>query len=165
MKRVLLFMPFLLLIFSFGCVSQSSSEVVPDTIYIIYSPSCPHCHTLINYIDSLNLNIDVKKTTNGGDYVNFLKLHGINWDGGVPLTFSLLKNGTLITISGYPSSSQEKDGYFINMEYEKSMCERMGGSAVFINSTYKFCKLPNGMLLGNRYSIGYLINLIKRDLS
>lgn len=167
MKRWLLLLTFLALVMVCGCISENQTNeslVERDTIYIIYSPTCPHCHYLINYIESKSMNITVVKTTEGGKYVKFLESHGIKWDGGVPLLFVLLKNETLVVVNGYPTESQEKNGYFFGVDYEKSMCEKMSGKPFYENGEYKFCKLPNGMLLGNMYSVDYVIGLCEKDL-
>ena len=166
MKKLLLPV-LLLLVMSCGCISENQTNetfIEKDVVYIIFSPTCPHCHSLIDYVESKNTGLPIVKTTEGGKYVKFLESHGVKWDGGVPLLFVLLKNETLIAVNGYPAESQEKDGYFYGMDYEKSMCEKMNGEPFYENGEYKFCKLPNGMILGNKYSVDYVIELCEKDL-
>ncbi len=145
----------------------SSNFSIPNfsTIYLCYSETCPHCGHLTSYLETLNLKrTKIYKTKDSAfTYKCLLKL-GIRWDFGVPIVFAKTKNETIV-IQGYPSSSQEKDGYFLGKEIEKKICEQSKGTPFFDkNGNYLFCKLPNGIILGNRYAINYLINKCEREV-
>ncbi len=163
MKRLIIILLLSIVVLICGCISNSntnnSENITKINAYLIYGPTCPHCEHLIKYIGSRGL--EVVKTTNG-KYADYLKQFGFDWDGGVPLFFAILKNDTPIIIEGYPSSSQDKNGYFFGMEYETKMCKNLRGTPIYQNGTYRYCKLPNGALVGNKYSVDYLINSCKK---
>lgn len=132
-------------------------------IYLIYSPTCPHCGHLMEYLKNFEgeKNITIVKTTQTSKYFGILKKFNFTWDGGVPLLFAIVKNKTLIVIEGYPSERQDVNGYFLGKEKEQTLCKRINGKEVFENGKYKFCKLPNNIILGNKYAVDYLINTCK----
>ncbi len=150
-----------LLVFVSGCVGNEtveSQKSFASKVYLIHSPTCPHCKALIKYLDSTNFNVSIIKTTSG-EYGKYLEKYNFSWNGGVPLLFAILENNTLIAIQGYPTESQEKSGYFMGKEYEINLCDSLQGEKVFENGSYIFCKLPNGALLGNKYSVDFLLKL------
>jgi len=142
--------------------SNTSKNV--SVIYIAYSPSCPHCYHLLEYVSKLNLkNVSILTTQNGREVYALLKKYNYNWDFGVPIVFTEV-NGKLIIIKGYPSKEQDKEGYFIGEEYERKLCESLGGKKEMSNGKYLFCWVKNNEILGNKYAIDYLINLCEENL-
>ncbi len=155
-----------LLVFVSGCVGNEtveSQKSFASKVYLIQSPTCPHCKAIIKYLDSVDFNVSIIKTTSG-EYGKYLKKYNFSWNGGVPLLFAILENNTLIAIQGYPTESQEKNGYFIGKEYEMNMCNSLDGKMTFKNGEYQFCKLPNGVILGNKYAVDYLLELCEKNL-
>jgi len=136
-----------------------------NTVYLIYSPFCPHCHHMMEYLHEIAEKYEIKVVeTMNTTYVLYLKeKFNFTWDGGVPLLFAVLKNDTLIAIEGYPSVSQDVDGYFLGKEREQEICRYSGGESIYENGDYKFCKLPNGVILGNKYAINYLFAICKNE--
>ena len=100
------------------------------------------------------------KTQNGKEAFETLSKYGIAWDGGVPLLYAVV-NESVIAVEGFPSASQMKEGYFLGKEYEENLCNRLGGKAFYSNGTYLFCKMPTGLLLGNVYSVNYLLEKVE----
>ncbi|OYT42494.1 MAG: hypothetical protein B6U78_01180 [Candidatus Aenigmarchaeota archaeon ex4484_224] len=135
-----------------------------STIYLIYSSSCPHCHHLIETLQSLDLKgVSIIQSMNGKEAFYCLNQRNFTWNFGVPIVFALV-NDKLIVIEGYPSSSQDVNGYFLGKEKEESFCKSMNGNPIYDNSgNYLFCKLPDGTILGNKYAIEYLIDLCKKN--
>lgn len=126
-------------------------------VYLVYSPSCPHCHALINYLKGREEGLRVVTTTDGAWAARVLGKYGLNWNGGVPVLFAV--SGSEITaIQGFPAGSQDKGGYFMGLEYEKALCESGSGTPVLNGSEYLYCRQADGFLLGNRFSVDYLIN-------
>ncbi len=149
-----------------GCVGNTTiSEdygIYESKVYLIYSPTCPHCKALIKYIDNTNVNVSIIKTRDG-KYGSYLKQFNFSWNGAVPLLFGILKNNTAIIIQGYPSEGQEKNGYFMGMEYEIKICENLNGEKIYENGKYLFCKLPTGVIMGNKYAVDYLLKICERE--
>ncbi|GEM_PF-1594508 len=136
-----------------------------NTIYLIYSPVCPHCHHMREYLHEMakEHGIRVVETMNTS-YALYLKEEfNFTWDGGVPLLFAVLKNNTLVAIEGYPSTSQDVNGYFLGKEKEQEFCKHWGGEGVYEDGEYKFCKLPNGVIVGNKYAVDYLVRVCKSE--
>ncbi len=130
-----------------------------NTVYLIYSPVCPHCQHMKEYLHETakEHGIRVVETMNAS-YALYLKEEfNFTWDGGVPLLFAVLKNGTLIAIEGYPSASQDVNGYFLGKEREQEICKRWGGEGIYEHGEYKFCRLPSGLIIGNKYAVDYLV--------
>ncbi len=153
-----------------GCVNNqisdntsSPSSLASSTVYLIYSPTCPHCHELRKYLASVNTNVKIVETTEAGKFYRKLKQLGVEWDGGVPLLFAVLKNNTVIAIEGYPAAQQEVNGYFLGREKEIEICNSLKGRSVYIGGEYKFCILPSGIILGNRYAVDYLLEICGRE--
>lgn len=137
-----------------NCILELTNQ---STLYLIYSPSCPHCHALIEYLDTIKTQAFIFKTTQFY-YATCLENLGLKWNGGVPLLFGILENNSIIAIQGYPTSSQEVNGYFLGMEKEIEICENANGEKVYSkDGKYLFCRLPNGFILGNKYAVDYLI--------
>jgi len=123
-------------------------------IYLVFSPTCPHCENLMNFLEKERIGVEsipIEKFYVIGVYKN---LSG--YFNGVPFVFAKVNN-TIIIIKGYPSKGQEKNGYFLGKEFEEDFCKKTNGTPVYINNTYAFCKLSENVLLGNRYSILWLI--------
>ena len=123
-------------------------------IYVVYSPTCPHCKNLFSFLDREG--IDVKKVSI--EEFSTMKIFNnlSTYFRGVPFVFARV-NDTILIISGYPSSKQEKDGYFLGKDYEEGLCKEMNGTPIHINDTYSFCELSKNVFLGNKYSILWLI--------
>jgi len=169
MRKVYFLFIFALVLFS-ACIMQEEKnqntnqihENKENVVYLIYSPACPHCHAMIEYLKNYENEIKIVKTTQPKKYLSYLyKNFNFSWDGGVPLLFGIVENKTLIVIQGYPAKGQEKNGYFLGKEKEQKICENMNGEKIMINGDYKFCELPTGVILGNKYAIDYLINTCK----
>lgn len=119
---------------------------------IAYSASCPHCHHLIEDSRRFGLNASLVQ---GRQAVECLSYAGLKWDGSVPW---LVING--YAMRGYPSDSQDHDGYFISASYEESLCRKMGWKPVYRNGTYEFC-MNGSILMGNRHALEWLISKTK----
>ena len=91
----------------------------------------------------------------GGQAAECLSYAGLKWDGSVPW---LVMNG--YAMKGYPSNSQDNEGYFISRPYEESLCKKMGWKAIYDNGAYQFC-MNDHILLGNRHALEWLISKIK----
>lgn len=135
-----------------------------STIYLIYSPVCPHCHHMMEYLREIAKEHEIRivETMNSSYAVYLKEKFNFTWDGGVPLLFAVLSNDTLITIEGYPSVSQDVNGYFLGKEKEQELCKRWGGECVYENNEYKFCKLSNGVIVGNKYAVDRIVNLCEK---
>jgi hypothetical protein len=51
--------------------------------------------------------------------------------------------------------------YFYGKDYEEKFCRENHGQPVYINGTYRFCRMGN-VILGNRYAILWLIDQCNR---
>jgi hypothetical protein len=143
-----------------GLVDPQKAE--GNVIYIAYSDTCPHCHTLIEYMNSHKGNVTLAGTTDWQLYQGVLAEHGVDWDFGVPLMFAV-SGGEFIGLQGFPSESQEWNGYFVNQEFERQLCERQGGEPHFTGVEYAFCELPGGLFLGNYHSADYIIGVCQES--
>ncbi len=148
-----------------GCVNSGSNldtKVINNNnssyIFVIYSSSCPHCHALINYLDSLKANVSIVKIERNSDVYSILKSLGIKWNGGVPFMVVHINN-SFVTVEGFPSDSQNINGYFYGKNEEENLCKKWGGTGVYKNGEYLYCRLSDGSLVGNEYSLKYLIQL------
>jgi len=123
-------------------------------IYIIYSPTCPHCENLINTLKEKGINVylisiyDVNRVNLPIEVRSKLE--------GVPLVFAKV-NGTFLYIVGYPAKVQENNGYFESKKYEENYCKSINGKPYYENRTYKFCWQSNNTILGNEYAIEWLV--------
>ena len=126
-------------------------------IYVVYSPNCPHCHYLFEYLDKIGIetiNIQISDFANMKAYEELSK-----YFKGVPFIFAKVNNSFVI-VSGFPSKEQDINGYFYGLETERELCKKTNGTEVFLNNNYAFCNL-SGIILGNRYAIDWLINICK----
>jgi len=143
-------------------VKSESNIKEKYNIYIVYSPTCPHCENLLNFLDREG--IEIEKIPVEKFYVMKISNNLSAYFKGVPFVFAKVNN-TILIISGYPSSNQERDGYFLGKDYEEKLCKEMNGTPVYINSTYAFCKIAENnkysIFYGNRYSILWLIEQCK----
>jgi len=127
-------------------------------IYVVYSPTCPHCKNLFSFLDREG--IGVEKISVEKFYVMKVYKNLSKYFLGVPFVFAKV-NDTIIVINGYPSKDQERDGYFLGKDFEEDLCIKTNGIPVYINNTYSFCKSSENVLLGNRYSILWLVEQCK----
>jgi hypothetical protein len=168
MKKIITTFAIFIVLLS-GCITPTEEQEdiarpnpQESVVYLIYSPICPHCHHMIEYLQTFENEIKIVKTTDSSKYANYLlERFNFSWDRGVPLLFGIVENKTLIVIEGYPAEQQEKDGYFLGKEKEQEICEKLKGEKVFVNGDYRFCRLPNGIIMGNKYAVDYLINICK----
>jgi len=123
-------------------------------IYVVYSPTCPHCENLLNFLDKEG--IGVEKIPIEKFYVMKVYKNLSDYFSGVPFVFAKV-NDTIIIITGYPSKDQERDGYFLGRDFEEDLCIKTKGTPVYINNTYSFCKSSENVLSGNKYSILWLV--------
>jgi len=130
-----------------------------STVYFVYSPTCPHCHELADYLQGLNLTVNVKAVTDGRFLVPYLQEAGISWQYSVPVMVGI--SDKVIAVEGYPSTEQNIEGYFGGQTYESQLCTSQGGYADGL--PYDFCHLPNGFLLGNQNAVDYLLNHCKEN--
>ena len=72
-------------------------------------------------------------------------------------------NGKLFIIKGFPSVTQDVDGYFMGKEYEEGLCESAGGRKHEENGEYLFCYIEDNVALGNRYSVEYMIEECEKN--
>ncbi|HIP66551.1 MAG TPA: hypothetical protein EYH09_00270 [Candidatus Nanopusillus sp.] len=134
-------------------------------IYIVYSPTCPHCEHLLEYISNIETkypNVTFLKTTNAKEMNECLKEHNISWNFGVPLVVAFTKNKTYV-IEGYPDKYQDINGYFLGENFERNACERSNGTAFYKDGKYLFCIFSNGRILGNKYAIEYLAEICSKE--
>ena len=126
-------------------------------IYVVYEPTCPHCHHLFEYLDEIDvgtINIRIPEFRKMKVYRELSR-----YFKGVPFIFSKVNNSFII-ISGFPSKEQDIDGYFYGQYNEIELCKKANGTGVFSNDTYLFCNV-SGIILGNKYAIDWLINICK----
>lgn len=136
---------------------RSSLSNVPTkqyNIYVVYSPTCPHCKNLFDFLEKNG--IGVHKLTIDIFSITPVYRELAIFFTGVPFIFAKV-NGTYIIIQGYPSSNQEKDGYFMGRDFEENLCKSMNATPVYENETYLFCRITPNILFGNRYAILWLI--------
>lgn len=136
-----------------------------SVIYIVYSPTCPHCKHLLEHISSIETdypNVTFFKTTNAREMYKCLEEHNISWNFGVPLVVAFTKNETYV-IEGYPSKHQDNNGYFLGEDFEKNLCKHHNGTAFYKDGRYLFCILSDGKILGNRYAISYLAEICSKE--
>ncbi len=123
-------------------------------IYVVYSPTCPHCHHLLEVLKEMNVSV-IKilpdEFTKMEIYKNLSK-----YFSGVPFVFAKV-NGSIIIIEGFPTKEQDVNGYYYGKDFEIKMCLKENGKPVYINNSYAFCNIT-GIILGNLYSLKWLIN-------
>ena len=139
------------LIFSIG-FKEVGAKTNQSTIHIVYSPTCPHCHSLFSYLENKTGNLYVDKTTSGGRAYKTLSKYEIAWSGGVPLVYAEFNN-TLIAVSGFPTEGR----YTKSEEYEREICSNSGGDFS------KFCTFSNGLILGNADAVDYLLTFCTQN--
>lgn len=142
--------------------SSFSRTVNGSVIYLVYSPTCPHCHHLMEYLDKLNPKVNIVKTTDSRKIYSCLKKYGVDWDFGVPIMFANV-SGVITMIQGYPSSSQDVDGYFLGLQKEEQICKNSGTPIYNSNGTYMFCRIGTAKYLGNMYSVSYLVSQCEKN--
>lgn len=142
----------LALLFRSGKTEWNSEFILGrGTVYVVYSPTCPHCHTLIEYVRREDRNVNVITTTDSSAVAEVFSEYGISWDYGVPVMFGTV-NDTMILLKGFPSDSQFRNGYFMSKDYEENLCGLQNGTAIGDGSDYRFCILSDGQMMGNAYS-------------
>ena len=146
-----------------GLFMTSSSDTIDisennTAVYLVYSETCSHCHELIQYLSSEHSTVDVVATLNGAQFKTLLDKHKVEWGFGVPMMFTII-DGEFVGLEGFPSGSQDVAGYFMGKEFERGLCESRGGEQYLEQGDYKFCKLPTGFMMGNKYSVDYLVGL------
>jgi len=129
-----------------------------SVIYLAYSEACPHCHTLMNYIQSKQTEVRMLATTNGAALKPVLDSYGVDWDFGVPMMFAIA-GGEMLALEGFPSESQDIGGYFMGKDFEQQLCQSRGGEPQLENSDYRYCKLPDGFFLGNKNAVDYVLSI------
>ncbi|RDD52478.1 hypothetical protein BA065_01405 [Nanoarchaeota archaeon NZ13-N] len=159
-RILLIFLVSLVLTFlSLFLIKNTKNEPLERyNIYLVYSPTCPHCENLIEFLETEG--VGVEKISIENFYLRNTFRNLSNYFRGVPFVFAKV-NDTIIIISGYPDRNQENDGYFLGKGIEEDLCIKANGTPVYINNTYSFCKLSENVLLGNRYSILWLIEQCK----
>jgi len=128
--------------------TTNKSYANASVIYVVYSPTCPHCHHLLSYLETVNTPVKIVKTMDSVNMMSCLRKHNISWDFGVPLVVAFTKNKTYV-MEGYPASIQDKNGYFMGKNFEENLCKQEKGKPIYINGIYSFCVLPDGKILGN----------------
>ncbi len=122
------------------------TQSAKEGLYLVYSPVCPHCHHLMGYLKGMGVNAIL--TTDISPVAPALERAGFSWDGGVPLLVCVADRNVVI-MEGFPSSSQDVNGYFLGMEREEEICRGLKGTPVYEGGVYAYCVLPTGALLGN----------------
>ena len=170
--RIDLVISFLLFVIVFGAVgfyfsrngsSTENSVAIPNNssvIYLVYSPACPHCHHLMDYLSTITTNVTIIETTDARRIYSCLKKENIDWDFGVPIMVAKINNA-MYMVSGYPSVDQDMNGYFMGKDKEEQICNS-GGKPIYVNGSYAFCEIGNNKYLGNKYSVDYLISLCEK---
>ncbi|MDN5358278.1 MAG: hypothetical protein PWP76_121 [Candidatus Diapherotrites archaeon] len=126
---------------------------------LVYSPTCPHCHSLMKYLDEKYPDAPILRTTDGSKIKEYLKEAGVSWDGGVPI-MAVRVDGNVFVLSGFPSENQDVNGYFMGREKELSLCKGMRGTPYPNEQNYLFCILPDGKILGNKYVVDWVLSKI-----
>ncbi len=166
-KNLLIFSALLLIVFTLIFLSKflkfKAYSNNTSTIYLIYSPTCPHCHHLKEFLKTKSLtNVSIIESTDAMKAYYCLKEKNFDWNFGVPILFAY-SNGKLIVIQGYPSSLQDVNGYFGGKDVEEKYCKDMNGKPVYDeNKNYLYCVM-NNIILGNKYSVEYLIDLCEKN--
>ncbi|NPA38331.1 MAG: hypothetical protein GXN99_00885 [Candidatus Nanohaloarchaeota archaeon] len=157
-SAVLLFA--VLIYYNFSFVSPSQNVEGNKALYVISSPTCPHCINLKNDLKQVSANIIYVSPTSTEAY----KIQRLvpEWSGGVPLMVCLTSDKPLVMI-GYPSATQEKDGYFLGEEQEKEICRSQQGKEIYDGNKYLYCVLPNGFIIGNEYALNYLLEVYRNQ--
>lgn len=161
---ILLVLLILLVLTAFRDIFSKGEPSFPDVsendsvVYLAYSETCPHCHTLIRYIQSKQSSVKVMSTTQGADFKTTLDGYGVQWGFGVPMIFAIV-DGQLLGVEGFPDESQDIDGYFMGKDFERRLCDSRGGEPQLKEGDYKFCKLPNGFFLGNKNAVDYVLSV------
>jgi len=156
---LLAFFAIFILLFLLNRENVPEKELEKYNIYVVYSPVCPHCENLLNFLDKEGIGVE-KISIEMFPVMKIFRNLSEYYRGEVPFVFAKINN-TIIIIKGYPSKNQENDGYFIGKEFEEDLCKKTNGIPVYINNTYAFCKLSENVLLGNRYAILWLVEQCK----
>ena len=133
-----------------------------STIFLVFSPACSHCTALKNYIHTKHNSVTVLATEKGSVVAPILEGFNIEWGYGVPILFAKIGD-EMIVLEGFPTGSQEEDGYFMGQEFEQGICTAQKGEAVFEEGNYKFCKLSTGMILGNLHAVDYVLERCENE--
>jgi len=139
--------------------SLSNMPAKQYNIYVVYSPTCPYCKNLFDFLEKNG--IGVHKLTIDLFTITPVYRELAIFFTGVPFVFAKI-NGTYVIVQGYPASNQEKDGYFMGRDFEENLCKSMNAIPVYENGTYLFCKITNNVFFGNRYAIQWLIDQCER---
>lgn len=153
-----------IILFSTNTPKQNVQEDGNYVGVLVYSPSCPHCHALINYLNEKYPEVPILRTTDASKIKQYLEEAGVAWQGGVPI-LAIKANSKVYVISGFPSESQLKDGYFFGADREKQLCAQWNGTAYEENGRYLFCQLKDGTIIGNEHAVDWVMSKILKSPS
>jgi glutaredoxin-related protein len=137
-------------------------------LYLLYSHVCPHCAHLKEYLrDFKNVSVTTLCTDCMGSeekvkkVVEELKKRNFTWDGGVPLLFCILKNETVVAVEGFPTVTQDNNGFYYSKSYEENeLCIKKWGEPVRDeNGNYLFCRVSENLYIGNYNSVKRIISI------
>lgn len=147
------------LYFNYNYFAYTSSKHISGSVYLVYSLTCPHCNHLK---ESLPSDINVTFVSINSNKVKEISNRLREWSGGVPLMICFRNQSPLVML-GYPSASQDNNGYFYGEKEEQKMCEEYNGTKVFKDGKYVYCLLPSGFMMGNKYALQEIIEAYKRN--
>jgi len=156
---LIIFVAALIAMFLIFKPSLSNTPAKQYNIYVVYSPTCPHCKNLFEFLEKGG--IGVHKLTIDIFSITPVYRELAIFFTGVPFIFAKVNN-TYVIIQGYPSSNQEKDGYFMGRDFEENLCKSMNATPVYENGTYLFCRITPNILFGNRYAVLWLVEQCDR---
>ena len=113
----------------------------------------------MDYLKAMEVNAVL--TTDVSPISPALRRAGFSWDGGVPLLVCVTEKNVVI-MEGFPSASQDVNGYFLGAEKEESLCRQMKGTPVYDGNVYAYCIMPSGALLGNAHALQVVVSVCSR---
>ncbi len=148
----------ILVYYNYNHLAYTSTTHTKGSIYLVYSLTCPHCTHLK---ESLPSGINITYISINSEKVKEISDKLPKWKGGVPLMVCFRNQSPLVML-GYPAKSQDKEGYFYGEKEEKAICEEYNGTKILENGKYKYCILPSGYMMGNKYALNEIINAYKK---
>ncbi len=147
---------------------SSATTVLPaaGNNILVYSPTCPHCHALIQYLQKKGLmqRWHIKETTDPEAISKILQRYGLSFEGYPTLVIyapdanlpSFIKTAPYIILVGFPAGPNDVNGYYMGEKMDLSLCRGMHGTPVYEKGTYLFCVRKDGVILGNEHAIDWI---------
>jgi len=145
--------------FNYNHFAQAATSHVEGSLYFVYSLTCPHCSHLKDVLPS---DINITYIPDTSSEVQEIKERLKDWTGGVPLLVCFRENEPPLVMIGYPSESQDKDGYLYSKEKEEELCGKYG-EKVYENGEYIYCKYKNsGYMMGNKNALQIILDAYRK---